>query len=149
VFSPSNQAKKWSCPGGDRNASSASFPFSGLTFRGHFEKCSWFGFTMASPLKCFCFMSFKETERRGLCVTFLTPISDTNGTNVFKSGPLTKTTIYSVFRGRLRRRNQTKRNLPLAFQFVCGPPSPRAANKLEGKWKVRTTKNHENRHLCR
>ena len=27
-------------------------------------------------------------------------------------------------------------HLPLAFQFVCGPPSPRAANKLEGKWKV-------------
>ena len=66
-----------------------------------------------------------------------------NGTNVFKSGPLTKTTIYTVCRVRLRRRNQTKRNLPLAFQFVCGPPSPGAANKLEGKWKVR------NRHLCR
>ena len=31
-------------------------------------------------------------------------------------------------------------NPPPAFQFVCGPPSPRAANKLEGKWKVRTTK---------
>ena len=29
-------------------------------------------------------------------------------------------------------------HLPLAFQFVCGP-----------EWKVRTTKNHENRHLCR
>ena len=48
-------------------------------------------------------------------------------TNVFKSGPLTKTSIHTVFRGRLRRCNQTKRNLPLAF---------RAANKLEGKWKV-------------
>ena len=38
-------------------------------------------------------------------------------------------------------------HLPLAFQFVCGPPpSPRAENTLEGKWKVRPTKNHENRH---
>ena len=33
----------------------------------------------------------------------------------------TKTTICTVFRDRLRRRNQTKRNLLLAFQFVCGP----------------------------
>ena len=143
-----------------------------------------------------------------------------NGTNVFKSGPLTKTTIYTVFRGRLRRRNQTKRNLPLAFQFVWGPqktmkidicavrkrgavlfaifrprvdrslsrkgsqipgcaqmfPAPAQvvfscvvhkyivlqlclllkavwktsnANKLEGKWEVRTTKNNANRYFCR
>ena len=53
------------------------------------------------------------------CVQFLP-----NGTNVFKSGPPAKTTICTVSRGRLRRRNQTKRNLPLAFQFVCGPPLP-------------------------
>ena len=45
-------------------------------------------------------------------------------TNVFKSGPLTKTSIHTVFRGRLRRRDQTKRNLSLAFQFVFGPPPP-------------------------
>ena len=70
-------------------------------------------------------------------------------TNVLKSGLPTKTTICTVPPGDLRRRNQTKRNLSLAFQFVCVPPSPRAANKLEGKWKVRTTKNHQNRHLCR
>ena len=72
-----------------------------------------------------------------------------NGTNVFKSGPLTKTTIFTVFRGRLRRRNQTKGNLPLAFQFVCSPGRGGAANKLKGKWKVRSTKNHQNRRLCR
>ena len=53
--------------------------------------------------------------------------------DVLKSGYSTKTTICTVSRARLRRRNHTKRNLPLAFQFVCGSPSPRAANKLEGK----------------
>ena len=52
------------------------------------------------------------------CVQFLP-----NGTNVFKSGPPAKTTICTVSRGRLRRRNQTKRSsklLLLACQFSRG-----------------------------
>ena len=71
-----------------------------------------------------------------------------NGTNVLKSGPPTKTTNCTVSRGRRRRRSHRRGNLPLASQFVCGPPSTRDANKLEDKWTVRTTKNHQNRHLC-
>ena len=43
------------------------------------------------------------------------------GVLVSRSGPPTKTTIYIVSRARLRRLNQTEGNLPLAFQFVCGP----------------------------
>ena len=56
-----------------------------------------------------------------------------NGTNVLKSGPTAKTTIFTVFRGGLRRRNQTKGNLPHAFQFVCGSTPPRGA---QINWKV-------------
>ena len=70
-------------------------------------------------------------------------------TNISKRGPPTNTTICTVSRGRLRRCNQTKENLPIALQFVCVPGGGGAANKLEGKWKVRTTKNHQNRHSCR
>ena len=40
-------------------------------------------------------------------------------------------------------------HLPLAFQFVCVPGGGGATNKWEGKWKVRTTKNNQNRHQCR
>jgi len=43
-------------------------------------------------------------------------------TIVSKSGPPTKTTICSVSRGCVRRRNETKENLHLAFQFVRGRP---------------------------
>ena len=43
------------------------------------------------------------------------------GSNSSQSVSPAKTTICTVSRGRLRRRNQTKGNLPLAFQFVCGP----------------------------
>jgi len=58
------------------------------------------------------------------------------------------------YRARRRRRNQIKGNLPLVFLFMgYSPPSPsspsRAASKKKGKRKVRTTKNHQNRHLCR
>ena len=56
--------------------------------------------------------------------------------------------LYCIPRLPVAARNQTKGNLPLAFQFACGPHPPRAANKLEGKWKVRTTKNHQNRPIC-
>ena len=42
-----------------------------------------------------------------------------NGTNVFKSGPPTNTTICIVSRGRLQRRNQIKRNLPLDWLIDC------------------------------
>ena len=59
---------------------------------------------------------------------------------ISKSGLPTKTTILTVSRDRPRRRNQTKRNLPLAS---------RTANKLKGKWKLRTTKNYQNKHLRR
>ena len=46
---------------------------------------------------------------------------------------------------------QTNKEKPSTCLPIClrPPPSPRAANILEGKRKVRTTKNHENRHLCR
>ena len=44
-----------------------------------------------------------------------------NGTMVSKSGPSTKTTIYTVYLGHLRKRNQINGNLPLASHFVCGP----------------------------
>ena len=66
-----------------------------------------------------------------------------HGAIVSKSGPPTKTNICNASRVRLRRRNQTKGDLPLALQNIYGPPFTWAANKLEGKWKVRTTKNHE------
>ena len=48
----------------------------------------------------------------------------------------TKTTICTVSRDRLRRRNQTKGNLPFAFQLVCGPRStgPQTNGKASGSW---------------
>ena len=42
------------------------------------------------------------------------------GSNSSRSVSPAKTTICTVSRGRLRRRNQTKGNLPLAFRFVMG-----------------------------
>ena len=55
----------------------------------------------------------------------------------------TRSTIWTVSRARLRRRNQTKGNLPLVCQFVCGP---RGEWSSPSKWKVRTTKNYQNKY---
>ena len=77
---------------------------------------------------------------------------DTNlptGTNVSKSGPETKTTIQTVYRDHLRRRNQIKGDFPLAFHFVCGPRSPWGSTKKESKRKAKATKNDRNWQLCR
>ena len=62
----------------------------------------------------------------GCWSTFLYRCASRGG--VLKSGPPTKTTICTVSRGRLRRCNQTKRNLQLAFQFVCGTGGGGASN---------------------
>ena len=59
----------------------------------------------------------------------------TKSTIVSKSGPPTKTTISTVSRGPLRSCNQTKGNLPLAFQFVYSPtpPGPQTNWKASGR----------------
>ena len=45
---------------------------------------------------------------------------------------------------------QSNKGKPSSYLPIClRPPSPRVANKSEGKWKVRTTKNHRNGHLRR
>ena len=48
----------------------------------------------------------------------------TKSTNVSKSDPLTKPTIFTVSRDRLRRRNKTKGNLP---------PGPQTNWKASGR----------------
>ena len=59
-------------------------------------------------------------------------------TLVSKNGPPTQTPTCSVSRGRLRRRNRTKGNLPLALQFVRGPGggSPAVGERgIQYEWK--------------
>ena len=56
----------------------------------------------------------------------LLPTAFPNGTNVLKSGPPAKTTICTVSRARLRRRNQTKRNPPR--------PGPQTNWKASGRF---------------
>ena len=61
------------------------------------------------------------------------------GARVSKRGPPTKTTICTVCRGKAYA----------CIPFFLRASSPRAANKMEGKQKVRTIKNDQNRRLWR
>jgi len=55
------------------------------------------------------------------------------GTIVSKSGLPTKTAIWTVFRKRLRRRNQIKGNFIFAYHFACGPPPNPPGYKQNGR----------------
>jgi len=86
-----------------------------------------------------------------------------NGTNVFKSGPRTKTTIYTVFRsaacGGATKQRETF-HLPSNLFAAPPPPGPQTNWKASGRWgprktmktdicAVRKKRNNQNRHLCR